>query len=139
MIFKKRVKPINLERLEDLDPLMDTPQPILLDFWQQGCQPCRTMDGIVNELAEEFAGGAHIVKVNLGKVPGAIQQFRIQSTPTFVLLGRSRKKPSKKARKKGAAPPENAGPTPRWRASGLVRKDVMERALESNGARRADS
>jgi thioredoxin 1 len=138
MIFRKRPKPIKLERLEELEPLIETGQPILLDFWQANCRSCKIMDGIVNELAEDYAGGAHVVKVDVGRVPGAVQQFKIQGTPTFILLGRSRKKPSKKARKRGATPSEDSPLTPRWRASGLVRKDVMSRALESNGARRAE-
>lgn len=138
MIFRKRVKPINLQHLDELEPLLESGRPILLDFWQTGCQPCRTMDGIVNELAEEYAGGAHIVKVNLGHVPAAIQEFGIKSTPTFVLLGRSQKKPSKKARRKGAGDPRAGAVTPRWRASGLVNKAVIARVLESNGAVRAE-
>jgi thioredoxin 1 len=138
MIFRKRVKPINLEHLDDLEPLIESGQPILLDFWQLGCQPCRTMDGIINELAEEYAGGAHIVKVNVGQVHGAVQEFKIRSTPTFVLLGRSQKKPSKKARRRGVAEPRAGTMTPRWRASGLVNKAVITRVLESNGARRAE-
>jgi thioredoxin 1 len=138
MIFRRRVKPINLEHLDDLEPLIESGQPILLDFWQLGCQPCRTMDGIINELAEEYAGGAHIVKVNVGQVPGAVQQFKIRSTPTFVLLGRSQKKPSKKARRRGAAEPRAGAMSPRWRASGLVNKAVITRVLESNGARRSE-
>lgn len=137
MIFRKRPKPIKLESLDQLGPLVESGRPILLDFWQANCRSCKIMDGIVNELAEEYAGGAHVVKVDVGRVPGAVQQFRIRATPTFILLGRSMKKPSKKARKKGATRREEGPLTPRWRASGLVRKDVMSRALESNGAVRA--
>jgi thioredoxin 1 len=136
MIFRKRPKPTNLQRLEELEPLMDGDKPILLDFWQANCRSCKIMDGIVNELAEEYAGGAHIVKVDVARVPGAIQEFAIRGTPTFVVLGRSQKT-SKKARSKKPQAPQaegRAAMTPRWRATGLVRKDVMMRALESNGA-----
>ena len=141
MVFKKRPKPTKLQSMADLEPLMEGEAPILLDFWQVGCRPCKIMDGIVNELAEEYAGSAHIVKVDVARVPGAVQEFGIRSTPTFVLLGRSQKKPSKKARRKKPQAPsaeDAAAMTPRWRASGMVRKDVMARALESNGAVRAD-
>lgn len=136
MIFKRRNKPTEVTSLEELEELKAGSKPILLDFYQQNCQPCRTMDGVVNELADEFSDSAHVVKVNVGKVPGAVQEFKIQSTPTFVLLGRSQKKLSKKARKaqKQQPTPENAPMSPRWRASGLVRKDIMERVLISNGA-----
>lgn len=118
--------------------MIESGQPILLDFWRMGCQPCRLMDGVVKELAEEYAGSAHVVKVDVGAVQGAVERFKIQSTPTFIVLGRSQKKPSKKARKRGAVPVANAPMTPRWRSSGMIRKDIMARALESNGARRAE-
>ena len=137
MIFKRHPKPVNLEHLDDLEAMEATGQPILLDFWRNGCQPCRLMDGVVRELAEEFHGTAHVVKVDIGAVPNAAQRFRIQATPTFIVLGRSQKKPSKKARKRGAADPADAPRTPRWRASGMVRTDVLAGALESNGATRA--
>jgi thioredoxin 1 len=133
MIFRRRrAKPINLSSLEELDPLMEGDAPILLDFFQVNCRSCKIMDGIVNELAEEYAGGAHVVKVDVGKVPGAAQAFKIRSTPTFVVLGRSRKVSKKKRRRQeGADKPDM---TPRWRTSGLVQKDAMRRVLESNGA-----
>jgi hypothetical protein len=54
-------------------------------------------------------------------------------------MGRSQKKPSKKARKRAAAAgaPQKKAYSPRWRGSGLVKKDVLERALVSNGAVRS--
>ena len=133
---RKRVKPLVIDRLEDLKGLTAEGKPILIDFWQQGCAPCKVMDGIVNELATDFAGAAHVVKVDVGRVPGAAAAFKVQSTPTFVILGKSQKKPSKKARKRAEASgaPAQKGHSPRWRGSGLVKKDVLERALVSNGA-----
>ena len=134
-MFRKRQKPAHVARLDEIEALAAEGKPVLIDFFQVGCQPCRIMDGIVNELADEYAGSAHIVKVDVGRVRGVIEAFGIRSTPTFVLLARSQKKPSKKARRRaGGAPSPSATPSPRWRASGLVRKDVMTRALESNGA-----
>jgi thiol-disulfide isomerase/thioredoxin len=136
MFKRKRTKAVTIDRLDELKGLAAEGKPILIDFWQQGCQPCRTMDGIVDELAADFQDSAHVVKVDVGRVPGAVEQFRIQSTPTFVILARSQKKPSKKARHRAAksGAPQKKPYSPRWRGSGLVRKDVLEQALISNGA-----
>ena len=103
------------------------------------CGPCKVMDGIVNELAVEYGDSAHIVKVDVGKVPGAAQAFKVRSTPTFVLLGRAPAKISKKARQRAAKqsdqPRKKSGQiTPRWRTTGLVKKDALRGILESNGA-----
>ena len=131
MIFKRRIKPINLEYIDQIDELAATGKPVFLDFWQNGCQPCRTMDGVVNELADEYQESAHVVKVNVRNVPAAAQRFRVMSTPTFVVYGASAKKQGKKSKREGGGIGE------RWRASGLVKKDQLEKALERNGAARA--
>jgi thioredoxin 1 len=131
MIFKRRTKPINLEHIDQIDELAASGKPVFLDFWQNGCQPCRTMDGVVNELADEYQESAHVVKVNVRNVPAAAQRFRVMSTPTFVVYGASAKKQGKKSKREGGSVGE------RWRASGLVKKDQLEKALERNGAARA--
>jgi thiol-disulfide isomerase/thioredoxin len=138
MFKRKRVKALHIDRLDELKGLAAEGKPILIDFWKDGCQPCRTMDGIVDEIANDFGEAAHVVKVNVGQVPGAVEQFRIQSTPTFVVLAKSQKKPSKKARQRAAkaGTPAKKAYSPRWRSSGLVRKDILEQALVSNGASR---
>jgi thiol-disulfide isomerase/thioredoxin len=136
-IFKKRPKPTKLMSLDELDPMVASGKPVLLDFMQVNCGPCRVMDGIVNELAEEYSESAHIVKVDVTKVTGAAQLFGVRSTPTFVLLGTAPVKNSKKARRAaGNGADESKKIGQRWRASGLVKKDQLTRVLESNGASR---
>ena len=122
-LFKKRPKPISLESYQHLEELVDSGKPVLVDFYQYGCGPCQVMDGIVNELAEEFNESAIVVKANVRNVPEALDTFKVRSTPTFVLL-------TKKA--------EATKLTQRWRASGLVKKDVLTKSLISAGASPAD-
>jgi thioredoxin 1 len=138
-IFSKKTKPTKLESLDDLGPMLESGKPVLLDLMQTNCQPCRVMDGIVNELAVEYGETAHIVKVDVTKVPGAAAAFAVRSTPTFVLLGSAPKKVSKKAQRKGKSPKASGTISPRWRQAGLVKKDQLTRVLESNGASRAAS
>ncbi len=134
-LFRKRAKPVQLRSLDELEPLVSSGQPVLLDFFQHACAPCKVMDGIVNELADEYAGSAHVVKVNVQQVPGAVQQFKIRSTPTFVLLGAP---PAKKSKRSKPAAERQGKVTTRWRGSGLVKKDFLMRQLESNGAVRGE-
>ena len=141
-VFNRKPKATKLQSLDELDPMLRSGKPVLLDFMQVGCAPCQVMDGIMNELAREYGETAHIVKVDVGKVPGAAQAFKVRSTPTFVLLGTAPAKMSKKAReraaKQGGQPRKKSGQiTPRWRTTGLVKKDALRGVLESNGAVRA--
>ena len=136
-IFSKKPKAAKLTSLDELQPMLESDRPVLIDFYQVGCAPCQVMDGIMNELAREYGDSAHIVKADVGRVAGAVQAFGIRSTPTFVLFSRAPQKTSKKARKKAARSDHTGGDrkvAQRWRTSGLVKKDQLQRLLESNGA-----
>jgi thiol-disulfide isomerase/thioredoxin len=140
-LFSKKPKAEKIQRLEELKPMIESGKPLLIDFMQVNCGPCRTMDGIVNELAREYGESAHVVKVDVTKVAGAAQMFNVRSTPTFVLLGRTPEKKSKKARRRaaqGKARKTGGRVQPRWRTTGLVQKDQLKRVLESNGATLAE-
>ena len=140
MFGRKHTKPIELKSLDQLKPLLAEGKPVLVEFMQAACRSCKIMDGIVNEVAEEYGGSAHVVKVDLGRVPAAAASFQVKGTPTFLLFGRPGLPAAKKKAKRQPAPAperETQGPVVRWRANGLVRKDVMTRALEASGAVRA--
>lgn len=115
-IFRKKSKPINLEHAQQIDELLADGKPVLIDFHQAGCRPCQIMDGIVGELADEFADVAHVVKANAAHVPGLFDKYKVKSTPTFIVMS--------------LRPGANA-PTQRFRASGLVKKDLLSKALGS--------
>ena len=122
-LFKKRPKPLKLESTDQLMDLARSGKPVFVDFFQFGCSPCQVMDGIVNELAEEFEDSAVVVKANAAVVPDAFDKFKVKSTPTFMIL---------------TSKPGANQITQRWRASGLVKKDVLARSLVSAGAQPTD-
>lgn len=139
-VFSRKPKPHRLYSLDELEPMIKSGKPVLLDFFQVGCAPCQVMDGIMNELAREYGDTAHIVKVDVTKVAGAAQAFNVRSTPTFVLLGTAPAKQSKKARQRaahesGSRQSQSGKVTARWRTVGLVKKNSLQRLLESNGAK----
>lgn len=136
-IFNKKPKPQKIHELDELTPMIQSGKPVLIDFMQVNCGPCRIMDGIVNELAREYGDSAHIVKVDVTRVPGAAQVFNVRSTPTFVLIGKTAKKGSRKAERHGRAKSGSGKMGARWRTTGLVKKDQLQRVLESNGASKA--
>ena len=112
-IFKRRYKAPQITTNDQFESLLGEGKPILVDFYKYGCQPCQIMDGIVNEVAEEFQGQANVVKANLESVPELFGKFKIRATPTFVLVA-----------------PQGSGLHQRWRQSGLVKKDILVGNLE---------
>jgi thioredoxin 1 len=107
-LFKRRFKASQLQSMDQFDQLISSGRPLLVDFYKHGCQPCRVMDGIVDEVAEEFEDQANVVKANLESVPDLFYKFKVKSTPTFIVLN-----------------PKGEGLHQRWRQSGLVKKDAL--------------
>ena len=132
-MFRRRTKAKKISHLSEIDELVATGKPVLLDFMQIGCGPCQVMDGIINEISDEFGDSAHVLKVDSRKVHGAAMKYKVRSTPTLVLLAKPPVKKRKKVRP-GDKPQGERSATQRWRTTGLVKKDQLQRVMLSNGA-----
>jgi len=61
-------------------------QPQLVDFWAAWCGPCRNLGPILEKLADEFAGGFRLAKVDTDAQGQLAAMFGIRSLPTVVLV-----------------------------------------------------
>lgn len=66
--------------------VLESTDPVLVDFWAQWCGPCRTLAPIVEELAEEYAGAARVVKLNVDDSPALAERYRVRAIPTLILF-----------------------------------------------------
>ena len=66
--------------------LINTDQPVLVDFWAEWCGPCQMMTPIVNELSEEFAGKAKIAKVDVDSNSELTVEFGVRNIPTILIF-----------------------------------------------------
>ncbi len=79
----------NIENVNDENfgqVVLESKQPVLVDFWAQWCGPCRSLAPIVDALAEQYAGTARIVKLNVDDNPALVERYRVQAIPTLILF-----------------------------------------------------
>ena len=70
----------------DFDTIIAGDMPVLVDFWATWCQPCVMIAPTLDELADDYAGRAKIVKVDVTANPELATRFGIRSIPNFIVF-----------------------------------------------------
>ena len=66
--------------------VLDSQQPVLVDFWATWCAPCVAMKPALEELAAQFAGRAKVATMNVEDHQATPQAFGIRSVPNLVVF-----------------------------------------------------
>src|SRR5512143_3803176 len=66
--------------------VLNSPVPVLVDFWAAWCAPCRMLAPTVEAVAENYAGNARVMKLNVDDNPSVSQRFGIKGIPTLILF-----------------------------------------------------
>lgn len=66
--------------------LLDSKEPILIDFFATWCGPCKMASPVVEKLANNLDGKVKVCKCNIDENPVLANQFGVQSIPLFVVI-----------------------------------------------------
>ena len=98
-----------MKKKVSFNDLIQSDEPILVDFTAEWCGPCKAMGPILREVAAELGDQASIIKVDVDKNPDLAGQLGIMGVPTFILY------------QSGEA---------KWRQSGMQSAAALTRVVE---------
>ena len=66
--------------------VLQSDKPVLVDFWAEWCMPCKKVDPLLNEIANELGDKVQIVSVNIDENPETTRAYRVMSVPTLTMF-----------------------------------------------------
>ena len=68
------------------EQVLQSPTPVLVDFWAEWCGPCKMMSPVLDELAGEYDNRVRIGKVNIDEDQKLATDYGIRAIPTLLLF-----------------------------------------------------
>lgn len=91
--------------------IINSDQPVLVDFFAEWCGPCKMMPPILEDLKNRVGDKVKIIKIDVDKNPEVAATYKVRSIPTLIIF------------KDGEV---------RWRQSGIFPANELERLINEN-------
>jgi thioredoxin 1 len=79
-------EPIHINEASFERAVIQSPVPVVVDFWAPWCGPCKMIAPLLDEIAKESGGRFRVAKVNIDDDPALQQRFAIRGVPTLLFF-----------------------------------------------------
>ncbi len=66
--------------------VLNSPVPVLVDFWATWCMPCKMLAPVIEELSQEANGTYKVGKIDVDAAPNLAAQFGVMNIPTVMVF-----------------------------------------------------
>jgi thioredoxin 1 len=66
--------------------VLQSPTPVLVDYWADWCGPCKMISPILDEVAKEYAGRMKVCKLNIDENQQTPPKYGIRGIPTLMIF-----------------------------------------------------
>ena len=79
-------KVVHVSTADFQSTVLESKEPVLVDFWAEWCGPCKMIAPALDELADAYTGRARIVKVNVDQERELAVKYHVRSIPYLVVF-----------------------------------------------------
>jgi thioredoxin 1 len=77
---------VNIVDSEFKKEVLESAEPVLVDFWATWCAPCRAIAPVIDELSGTYKGKVKFAKINIDENQLTPQQYGVRSIPTLLVF-----------------------------------------------------
>lgn len=76
----------NYDQSNFKNEVINSKEPVLVDFWAPWCGPCRMVAPVIEEIAKEYGDKIQVGKVNVDESPELAAEYAVMSIPSIILF-----------------------------------------------------